>query len=129
MRVNCGVAVARKVLCRGQHPAGPRAANIGRHQIAYLLRVSAECACPDDRVGRVRIHVGDGKEVPVHAKSAAFLRSNATELLRVSRLPGRAKSHGVRKDGGSKEIRRKNASLEITGNQEGQFRLFLELVE
>ena len=129
MRVGSGVSVTWKVFGRGQHAVRPRTADIGCHQIAHLLRICAECACPDDGVGRVRIYVGNRKQVPVHAQSAAFLRGDATELLGVSQVPGSAKSHRVRKYGRSKKMRRQHSPLKIPSDQKRYLALQLQLVE
>src|SRR5580693_1625819 len=96
--------MAGEVLCRRQHSVRARAANVGRHQIAHLLWIRAESTGPNDGIGRVGIYVGNGKQVPVHAKSPAFLRRDATELLGVSQVPGGAKSHRVRKYGRSEKM-------------------------
>ena len=129
VRVGGGISVTGEVLCRRQHSVRPRAADVGRHQIAHLLRIRAESASPDDRVGRVGIYVGDGKQVPVHAQSPAFLCGDATELLGVSQVPGSAKSHRVRKHGRSEKMRRQDTPLKIPSDQQRQLRLLLELVE
>src|ERR1700722_5357325 len=121
--------MAGEVLCRGQHSVRPRAANVGRHQIAHSLRIRAEGTGPDDGIGRVGIYVGDGKQVPVHAKSPAFLRRDATELLGVSQVPGSAKSHRVRKYSRSEKTCRQDTPLKIPSDQERQLRLLLYVVE
>src|SRR5689334_15678335 len=109
--------MAREVLCRGQHSLRARAADVGRHEIADLLRIRAERTSPDDGVGRVGIYIGDGKQVPVHAKSPALLRRDATELLGVSQVPGSAKSHRVRKYSRSEKMRRQDTPLKISRDQ------------
>ena len=118
VRVGCSIPMTGKVLCGGQHSVGARAPDISRHQIAHLLRVASECACPDDRVSRVGIHVGNGKQVPVHTKRPAFLCRDSTESLRVSEVSRGPKSHRMRKYGRAKEPRRKHTALEIPSDQE-----------
>ena len=86
VRVRAGIAVTREVLGGGQHSVRSRPADVGGHQCSDLLRVGAERSRADDRIRRIGIHVGDGKQVPVHADRTAFLRRNAAEFFRIRRL-------------------------------------------
>src|ERR1700686_4874929 len=125
VRVGPGIAVTGEVLGGSQHSVRSRAAYVGGDQRPYLLRVGSECAGADNGIRRVRIHVGDGEKVPVHADRSAFLGRNATELLGVGHFAGRPKGHGVRKYGCAKKTRRKDALLKVSGDQKGHLRFFL----
>ena len=118
MRVRPGIAVSRKVLGRRQHSVRSRPANVGSHQCPHLLGIGAERSCADDRIRWIGIHIGDRKEIPVHADRPALLRRNSAELFGVRRLARCAKSHGMRKYGGPEKTRRKHALLKISGNQQ-----------
>src|SRR3982750_735870 len=96
-----------------KHSVRARAADVSGHQIADLLRIPAECTSSDDRVGRVGVYIGDGKQIPVHAQGPALLCRNAAELLRVFQVPRGPKRHRMRKHGGSKKMCGKNASLKV----------------
>ena len=70
MRIGGRVAVTGEVLHCGQHSAFMRARDIGCDQIADLLGVFSERARVDDGIGRIRVHVGVGEEIPVNADGA-----------------------------------------------------------
>src|SRR6202023_2334957 len=67
MRIGSSVAVSRKVFGRDQHAAFVGALDVGRHEIADLLRVFSEGARVDDGIRRIGIHVSIGKEIPMHS--------------------------------------------------------------
>ena len=62
VRVGAGVAVAGKVLRRGEHPVVLEAAHLGRDEPADVGRVLAERAGVDDRVGGIVVDVGHRRE-------------------------------------------------------------------
>src|SRR5215471_6901842 len=125
MRVGCGIAMARKVLCSGHHPVRACAPNIRGDQIAYLLSVATECPRPNDRVGGIRVHIRYREQVPMHAESTAFLSRNATELLGVFQIARGPKCHRMRKDSSSKEMGWKDTSLKISSDQQWEGRFLL----
>ena len=71
VRVDVGVAVAGKVLERGQHAAGVQAAHVGGRQLADRVRLLAEDARVDHRVARVVVDVGERREVRRARRSPA----------------------------------------------------------
>ena len=101
MRIGGGVAVSGKVFCRDQHAAFVSAPDVRRHQIADLMRVFSERARVDDGIRRIGIHVGIGKEIPMHSDGPCFQRRNASKGLGIFRFAGRAKGHCMGKDGGA----------------------------
>jgi len=118
-----------KVLGGGEHAVRPGTTNVGRDQIPNLQRVLAEGARADDRVQRIGIHIGDRKQIPMHAQRAAFLRGDAAEGFRIGKIAGGAERHGVRKDGGPEQAGRQDATLKVSGNQQRQFGFELQLVQ
>jgi len=94
-----------------------------RLQIADLLRIFAERTRIDNRVRGIRIDVGIGKEIPVHADGACFLRGDASESFGVVELASRAERHGVGKFGGAVQAHR-HPALEVGGKLD-----FLEPLE
>ena len=129
VRVGCGIAVPWEMLCGSQHSIGSRAADVSGHEIAHLVGVAPERARPDDGVRGIGIHVGDGKQIPVHPQGPALLRCNASELLCIFQVPGRSKSHRMREHRRSKEVRRKNPALEVPSDQQRQVRFLLQLIQ
>ncbi len=83
MRVDGGVAVARKVFDGDEHLGlriAARAFDVGFDVSGHLLRIFAVGADVDDRVVGVVVDVGDGSEDPVHAHGAGFAGGGGTEL-------------------------------------------------
>ena len=100
MRVSGGIAVARKMLHRGQHASLVRSLDIGGNQIADLLGIFSKRPRVDDGIRRIRVDVGIRKEIPVNANGPRFLRRNAAERLRVCEIAIGAKRHSVGKGSG-----------------------------
>ena len=92
MRVGSRVAVARKVLNRGQHPAFMRAFDIGGNQIAHLLWIFSKRARVDDGIRGIRIYVGIRKEIPVHPDGAGLFAVMRPKFSASSSLPSPPKA-------------------------------------
>ena len=120
--------MAGKVFSSSQHSIGPSAADVGGHKIANLLRVFTERTSVDDGIGGIRIHVGYGKKIPMHADSASFLRSDASEGLGIVQFSGSAEGHGMGKYCRSVKAHG-DAALEISRDQQGQFGILLQTIE
>ena len=67
VRVDGGVTVAGEVLRARGDALALRSLDERRHVPGHELRIGAEAAHADHRVVGVRVHVGDGREVHVHA--------------------------------------------------------------
>ena len=72
-------------------PVGARAANVSRNEVAHLLRIFSERAGIDDGICGIGIHIGIGKEIPMHSDGAGFLGADAAEGFGVIEFSGRAK--------------------------------------
>src|SRR5690606_13587333 len=72
VRVGLGVAVAGKVFGDGEHSPVLEPFDVRGDEDGDLRRVLAERARVDDRVGRVRVDVGDGREGEVDAGDAGL---------------------------------------------------------
>ena len=94
-----------------------------------LVWIRAEGSRTDDGIRRVGIHIGDGKQIPVHADCTAFLRCDATEFLSVRGLPRRTERHRMGKHGCAEKARRQYTLFEVSGNQKRQLRFRLQAVE
>ncbi len=68
VRVDGGVAVSGEVLCARRHPRALKAAHEGGDMPRDELCVGAERADSDHGVLRIRVDVGDGREVEVDAR-------------------------------------------------------------
>ena len=79
--VDPGVAVAGEVLGAGGHPGGLEAADPGGGVPGHQLRVGAEGAHPDHRVGRVDVDVGVRGVVEGDAAVGEFAAEVAGHLL------------------------------------------------
>jgi hypothetical protein len=82
VRVELGVAVAGEVLRTRRDADGLHPAHEGRDVPRHELRLGAERADPDHRVPRVRVHVGDRREVEVHANRGEVGADRRAHLLR-----------------------------------------------
>ena len=116
MRIGCGVAVAGEMFGRGHHSVGARSLDVGGYEIADLLRIFSEGARVDDGVRGIRVDVGIGKEIPVHADGARLLGGDAAEGLRIFCLSGGAEGHGVREHGRAMKAHG-DAALKIGGER------------
>ena len=74
MAVDVGVAVPGEMLERRDHPAVARAGDVGADQRGDARRILAVRADVDHRVARVVVHVGDRREVHLHAERARLDR-------------------------------------------------------
>ena len=81
MRVDGRVAVPGEVLGAGGDALPLRSAHERGDVASDELRVGAEAAHADHRVVRVRVHVGDGSEVHVHAGARELARDRRGDLL------------------------------------------------
>ena len=90
MRIDVGVAVSREVLERGHRAASREPAHPGRGEGADTRRIRAVRAGVDDRILRVVVDVGDGREVQVDAERAGFAaRTRWPPRRRAARRPWR----------------------------------------
>ena len=104
--------------CR-QHGAFVSAPNVRRHEIAHLLRIFSERARVNDGIRRVGIHVGNGKEIPMHSDRPRFERRDASKGFGIFRFAGSSKRHRMGKDGGAIQPHR-HAALEVCRNNKRQ---------
>ena len=81
VRVDGRVAVPGEVLRAGGDALPLRPAHERRDVAGDELRVGAEAANADHRVVRVRVHVGDGREVHIHAGAHELARDRRRDLL------------------------------------------------
>ena len=109
-------------------PCSWSAADLRRDQASDRLRVFAERAGIDDRVGRIVVDIGDRRKRQVDADRAAFERRDAAELVGIRVAPGGAHAHiggkrrsAVQSNGG--------AGFEVRGHQQGQVGALLQPVE
>src|SRR5208282_619734 len=116
--VGSSVAVSGKMFGRGQHAALVSAADVRRHEIAYLLGVFSERARVDDGIRRIGIHVGIGEEIPMHSNGPRLERGDASEDFGIFRFAGRAKGHGMGENGRAIQTHGHSA-LEICRDNEG----------
>ena len=123
-----GIAMAGKMFGRSHHSAGARSPDVRRHEISHLPGILTERARIDNWVRRIGVHVGVGKEIPVHADGAGLLGSNAAEGLGVLLLPSRAEGHGVGKRGCAAKAHG-DPALKIGGEEQRQFGILLQAVE
>ena len=72
VRIGIGVAVAGKMLCRGQHPLALQPQHILYAQLAHSLAVGAKRASANHRVLRVGVYVHHRGKVDVYAHFAAL---------------------------------------------------------
>ena len=104
---------------RGHHAGIPRRPYVSADHLRDLLGVFAEGTRVDDGIGRVRVHVGDGIKVPLHADGARLLGDNLGETFNISRVAGGAKGHGMGKHRGAIQPGGE-PPLEVGGKDEGQ---------
>ena len=128
MRIGSGVAVSGKVFGRGQHEALVGAPNVRRHEIAHLLRVFSERARVNDGIRRVGIHVGHGKEIPMHSDGPRLQPGDASKGFGIFRFAGSSKSHRMGKNSSAIQPHR-HAALKICRDNKGQLGGFLQPVE
>ena len=86
VRVDVGVAVPREVLRAGGDALALRALDERRDVTGDELRVGAEAAHADHRVVRVRVHVGDRREVQVDAGAGELGGDRRGDVRRESRI-------------------------------------------
>jgi len=121
MRIGRRIAVPGKMLGGDEHPALMGAADIGRHKIADLRRISSEGTRVDDGIGGIGIHVGIGKEILMHADGSRFERGDAAKDFCILHFACGSEGHRMRKDGRAIQAHG-NATLKISGDNQGQLR-------
>ncbi len=76
MGVDVGIAMAGEMLCRGDDLLLPIGVYHCPAQAGHLLRIGAERAHPDDRVGRVVVDIDHRGEVKVDPQNAQLARDH-----------------------------------------------------
>ena len=99
--IDVRVAVAREMLDRGEHAAGPQPFDVRARERADPRRVLTERTNVDDRIARVVVDVDDRREVDVHAHRPGLGGRDAARLERKPRIARRTERHHVRKAGGA----------------------------
>src|SRR5438270_11779623 len=79
VRIGAGIAMAGKMLGGGQHASIAGGADVSCGEFAYLLRIFTERPRIDDWVRRIRVDVGNGREIPLDSNGAGFLSDNLRE--------------------------------------------------
>ena len=92
------------------------------------LRVFSERARVDDGIRWIGIHVGIGKEIPMHSNGSRLERGDASKGFGILWFAGRSKGHGMGKNGRAIQTHG-HAALEIGRDNEGQLGRFLQPVE
>ncbi len=118
VRIRGRVAGAREVLGRRGHAVVLQAADGRRREPPDGLRIVAEAADPERRIGRIVGHVAHRRVVHVDAEGTQLARRRAGDALGQLFVAGRAESHRAR------ELRRpvaqadQLAALLVGGNQQ-----------
>ena len=128
MRIGCGVAVAGKMFGRGHHSGGARSPDVGGDEFSNLLGIFSEGTGIDDGIRGIRVNVGIGKEIPVHADCAGFLGGDAAEGLRIFCLSGSSEGHGMREHSGAVKAHG-DPALKIGGHKQRPFGLLLQTIQ
>ena len=76
------------------HAARAQTVDEGRRHLADTLGILAERSGVDDRVARVVVHVGNGREVHMNANRPRLLGDDPARLLGQHRVARRAERHG-----------------------------------
>ena len=116
MRIDLGVAVSREMLQCREHAVLLQAVHVCLHQLRHGARVLAERADIDDRIERIVVDVGVGREVDVDPDGAAFDGGDAADRVGVALIAGRAGGHDHRKRRRADDAHPR-APLEIGGDQ------------
>src|ERR1041385_2565759 len=104
MRILIGVTVAREVFPRGDHAVLLEAVDQRGAHVGNEVRVLAERAHPDDRVGRVVVDIEYRGKGDVNAERSALYRGDAPLLICEGRVTGRAQTHLWREHRSSAQI-------------------------
>ena len=125
MRIDDRVAVAGKMLGRGERAILFNAAHIRLDKRGDMARIFAERAHVNDRIIRVTVYIRDRRKNPVHPYGAGFGRCNAPDGIGVLGPAGCRDGHGMRKGGATFEAHGR-AAFEIGCEEQWDARGFLE---
>jgi hypothetical protein len=107
VRIQIGIAVSREVFAAGQHPAGGLQALCKGEPMSDDLRgVVAEGAISDHRVGWVRVHIENWREIHTESKGSQLPSQEAPGTLREREIAERRElQHGGQPDHGGPQAR------------------------
>ena len=120
--------MAREMFRGGEAAVFLNAAHERRDEFGDAGRVFSEGASVDDRIFRIAVDVGIGRENPGHAHGSGFESRNFSHRVGVFRVARRAHGHGVGKRCPSFDAHGRSP-LEIRSNQKRNFRVFLQGVD